>query len=438
MEDAGVDPVVKGEAEQIVDNGIRKWISIREGGEEDSPLYEMFEEASCNTWQCEACGYLEAKETDEGSLVETCPSCDRKKKLKRVRVPMKWLWKPVPKPECCDLLDVYSEVNDFVHTFVSFEDEGMYDIVTAWIIASWKMHRIRVSPYFLIVGSIETGKTRLLEVLEQLSYHAIGGVSITPAAISRIIDQYNAVVLIDQAEKLLRLTTDSGVSLYSICLSGYRKGMYYTIASQENENVISRNVFSLKAFASERVFDPALTSRCITIRMHRNAPKEKKIDEGVEGWAKRIRGMLLYYHYLDEEWDKINSGLGGRNEEIYEPLLRVIKSAGRDLKPVLDIANREYIRRMEEMKNTPEGTIIRALLNGYDNQQHEGAILAMYVMEIAEATGIGAKEIGWKLKNMGISRLRDGAGKYVPFTKSTISLLEKLATEYGVKRFNAV
>jgi hypothetical protein len=432
MEDAGVDPVVKEGEEQIVDNGIRKWLNIKRDMEGDPPLSEMFLEEACNLWECESCAHLEARETDEVSKIEKCSMCG-KRKFKQRRTPIKWLWKPVPKPESCDLLDVYNEVSDFVRNYVYIEEDAMYDLVTAWVIASWKMHRIRVAPYLLMVGTIETGKTKLLEVLAQLSYHAIGGVSITSAAVSRIIEQYNATVLIDQAEKLLRLNTDAGISMYSICLSGYRKGMYYTVASQDGENVISRNVFSLKAFASERVFDTALTSRCITIRMHRGQPKEKKIDEKGDEWAKRIRGMLLYYHYLNEEWDKVNSGLNGRNEEIYEPLLQVIQSAGRNIKPALDIANREYTKRMEEMRYAPEGIIIKALLSECDNQQHVSDLDGMYVMKIAEATGIGAKEIGWKLKNMGISRLRDSSGKYVPFTNSNTDLLEKLAAEYGVK-----
>lgn len=429
MEDADIDLAVRSEGEQIIDNGTRKWLSIKEGGEGDAPFGDMFVEEPCNIWECELCKHFEIKETDEGGKIEKCPTCG-KKKFKQRRVPLKWLWKPVPKPESCDLLDVYSEVSDYLHSYVSFEDDGMYDIVTAWMIASWKMHRLEVAPYLLVVGTIETGKTRLLEVLEELSYHAVGGVSITPAAISRVIDQHNATILIDQAEKLLRLTTDSGVSLYSICLSGYRKNMYYTIASYEGEGVTSRAVFSLKAFASERVFDPALTSRCITIRMHRSKPREKKIDKE---WSKRIRGMLLYYHYLGEEWEKIKTNLNGRNEEIYEPLLKIIKSAGRDTKPALEIAQREHIKRMEEMKYTPEGIIIKTILDEYNKQVQYDGILAIYIKEISEQSGIGTQEVGWKLKNMGISRLRDGAGKYVPFTKSTISLLEKLATEYGVK-----
>ena len=428
-----IDAEVRGIEEQIEVNGIRNWLSIREGEEKEGmELEDFFELTPCNEWICKVCGHTELLETDEAGGKTFCPSCEKKEFIQKKK-PIDWLWRTIGKPKPCDLFDIYEETYKFLKQHVVLKDEALYDILISWIIASWKSHRLDAVAYIQILGTIETGKTRLLELLNELCYHGIMAVTITPAAISRIIDTYGGTILIDQAEKLLRLTTDTGVSMYGMCLSGYRRGMKYTTADQNDQTkVISKNVFGPKAFTSERVFDPALTSRCITIRMHRNDPPSREIDYD---WTDMIRRMLLYYRYTFDYWDEGKTILKGRVREMYAPLLRIVESGSRDLLIVENYARQEKASKEAELQTSDTAIILKTILDELNHQEQQldtgGEI---YVSVIADTTLIDPKKIGWRLKNLGIARERNSTGAYIEFTPNVIEHLKQLAFEYGFKK----
>lgn len=427
-----IDAEVRGIEEQIEVNGIRNWLSIREGKEKEGmELEDFFELTPCNEWICKVCGHTELLETDEAGGKTFCPSCEKKEFIQK-KEPIDWLWRTIGKPKPCDLFDIYEETYLFLKQHVVLKDEALYDILISWIIASWKSHRLDAVAYIQILGTIETGKTRLLELLNELCYHGIMAVTITPAAISRIIDTYGGTILIDQAEKLLRLTTDTGVSMYGMCLSGYRRGVKYTTADQNDQTkVISKNVFGPKAFTSERVFDPALTSRCITIRMHRNDPPSREIDYD---WTDMIRRMLLYYRYKFDYWDEGKTILKGRVREMYAPLLRIVESGSRDLILVENYARQEKASKEVELQSSDNAIILKILLDELKHQETQLDVTEMYVSNIAEETLIKHESIGWRLRNMGIPRKRGRMGMYVPFEPSVIEHLKQLASEYGFEK----
>lgn len=428
-----VDEAIQGIAEQIDINGIRNWLTIYKGskGEAGEDIDDMFTLAPCNEWVCEKCGHLEFAPTDKphnGRGKEECPGCSRKSFVQKTP-PIEWLWPKLYLPEPCDLFDIYEEIYHFLKQHIVLQDEAMYNILIAWIISSWKSHRLQTIPYIQILGTIETGKTRLLELLNEFCYHSIMAVSITPAAISRLIDNYEATILIDQAEKLLRLNSESGLSLYSICLSGYRKGMHYTIADQNNpNNTISKNVFGPKAFTSERVFDPALTSRCVTIRMHRHEPLSKEIDYD---WAQSIRKMLLYYRYKFDVWNGYKTILKGRVRELYSPLLQIVASGSKDTKIVENYARQQKQQKDAEFQTSDEAIILKTILDNLGVQERQLDVTELFISEIADITVIDVKRVGWRLKNLGIERKRSASGMYIEFTPQVILHLKQLGIEYG-------
>lgn len=425
-----IDADVWGIKEQIEVNGIRNWLSIKGGEEKEGMVLEdFFELTPCNKWVCNICGHTELLGTDAAGNKTFCPSCERKEFVQNAE-PIEWLWREMGIPKPCDLFDIYEEIYKFLKQHVVLNNEALYDILIAWLISSWKLHRLDAVAYIQILGTIETGKTRLLELLNELCYHGIMAVTITPAAISRVIDTHGGTILLDQAEKLLRLSTDSGVSMYGICLSGYRRGMKYTTADQNDQTkIISKNVFGPKAFTSERVFDPALTSRCITIRMHRNDPPSRTIDYD---WTSMIRRMLLYYRYKFDYWDEGRTILKGRSRELYAPLLRIVESGSRDLIVVENYARQEKASKDAELQTSDTAIILKTILdqlNHCEQQLDTGG--EIFISEIADTTLIDPKKIGWRLKNLGIARERNSAGAYIEFTPNVIEHLKQLAFEYG-------
>lgn len=423
------DEAVSHIAEQIEVNEIRNFLSLKESEEDGAELEDLFQLTPCNEWICEQCGYLEFAKTDKRTGKGICPSCGKKSFIQKAE-PIEWLWPKLYPPKLCDLSDVYDEIYRFLKQHIVLPDETLFDILTAWVISSWKTHRVNSIGYIQILGTIETGKTRLLELLNELCYHSIIAVAITPAAIARVIDNYEATILLDQAEKLLRLNTDSGVSLYGICLSGYRKGMRYTTADQNDPyKVISKNVFGPKAFTSERTFDPALTSRCISIRMHRDTPFSSEIDYD---WAQLIRQYLLYYRYKFDFWDKTETILKGRTRERYISLLRVINSAGKDIKIAENYARQEKIVKDVDLQTTDNAIILKVILDELDTQERQFSRTNIFLSTITEATFLKPESIGWRLRNMGIPRSRSKRGMYINFTPKTVKHLKQLGFEYGL------
>jgi len=149
----------------------------------------------------------------------------------------------------------------------------------------------------------------------------------SPATLSRLIDQHGGLVLIDEAEHLAN--SSSGTSgLLPILLSGYKDTgrVHRTVGNK----VCCFRTYGPKAYAAIGESHPTLANRSITIPMFRDGTRsaDRLLDESSQTWTRIRDGFQelalshgCQWHTLfrtNRDW-----GITGRHREIWGPLLRL-------------------------------------------------------------------------------------------------------------------
>ncbi len=281
-------------------------------------------------------------------------------------------WRPIEKypfaqingVQDYDSIDkLYDQIYEYVREHIDFTEEAFYHIVSAFIIASWRINDFDSVPYLMFLGEFMSGKTRALEVLSELCYHAIKTSSISPAGVVRLVDKYKVTLLVDETEIL---NTESKTELVGILNSGYKAGDNYIRAKQDSGDLEYWKTFGFKALAGTQDFTKTLNSRCAEIAMERaTRPIRKKIDKEK---ASELRMQLLDYRLknLSKPFEEVNLPFeNGRNHELFEPLIQIAPS--QHGKMIIDYGLKlEGSRRIEE-ETSFEGDVLRATLKVVKN-----------------------------------------------------------------------
>ena len=362
-----------------------------------------------------------------------CGSCNRVTDCDPITPPVvKELWTPYGDPVVFSGLDLlFPRVAEFVKDCLVLRDDQEAIVLTLWIIASYKSHCFDTVPYLQFLGSVESGKTRALEVLGLLAYRAVNCISVSPSALCRAIEHYKPTLLLDQAEMKFNLKSERGCEMYDIFMSGYKKGERYLVAKKDDDyGLVSRDVFGFKAVASTRVFDEAFTSRSILFHMKQGLPKVKKIGAVERARACVLRDMLLYYGLRNDVFPVLDLDLTGRRYELYYSLFTVGKEFGITPELVEEYLVEDKKQMAGEMSDSIDADILREIqtvLHMID--EHE----KIRVKDIADRLDSQSRIIGYRLKSMNIQRKHGHDGAYVDFTdKKTMDELSYLFTKFHI------
>jgi hypothetical protein len=167
------------------------------------------------------------------------------------------------------------------------QQQGWQLTLALWILTTYIVELFNEIPYLRLTGPTASGKTRCLDVLEQLCFRPVRASSISPAVLYRISDDQAPTILIDEAESL----GDPGNKLLYILNAGYKKGgqasRMETRGQNEQPLVMWYHCYGCKAFASINSIPSQLESRSITLRMFRsgNVAACRAIDAADPHWA---------------------------------------------------------------------------------------------------------------------------------------------------------
>lgn len=177
------------------------------------------------------------------------------------------------------LADVLALLVAFVRRFVA--QELCASIVCAlWVVHAWVIEATSTTPYVHVTSpEAESGKTRLLEVLELLVPRPLSTSNITAPALFRTIDEREPTLFIDEADNLFA-DRAAKADLLGIINSGYRRGKcVHRLGGAQHERLDSFEVFCPKMIAGLEDLPPTTASRSLRIEM-----KRRKADEPVEGF----------------------------------------------------------------------------------------------------------------------------------------------------------
>ena len=188
-------------------------------------------------------------------------------------------------------------------------------------------------PYLFVGGPMGSGKTRVLEVLQQLAFRPTKSENVTAPTLFRTLHAHGGVMLYDEAERL-RQHHDPQQEIQATFLSGYKRGGCATRLELVDDKYrpVKFAVYGPKALACIAGLAPTLANRCIPIMMFRSAPdsdKPKRRIEADPGVWQNLRDDLHVFaleHGRDlirfvGQRDVVPAAITGRNYELWQPLL---------------------------------------------------------------------------------------------------------------------
>lgn len=333
--------------------------------------------------------------------------------------------------------DLWNEVKQFVFEHLFLPDQNLYDVLTAWIFATWIYEVWNVVPYIFFYGPVASGKTRGLEILHRLSYRAVLSSNISSAALFRACESWHPTLILDETEIYNKQEKNEIIGLLN---SGYRRGQFAIRVriTPQGELLDVFDVFGFKAMAGTEGLAKTLESRSIMIRMIKNRRKvrlhidEKKADE--------LRAKLLFWRLmimngceLGELCEGFLKRVGdldfdsGRLEELFQCLLAVAND-GRE--NILAYAEKMNEMRLFEEATSIEAEVVEIMLNS-DLGLFNNVILTKDVTEKYNASRVEREKVktgyvGWAIRRLGFEPRHTRQGNGWLFDRERLSYLKQI------------
>lgn len=230
--------------------------------------------------------------------------------------------------QCPDTTGIHQRVRAYLQKYLGLRHCAEYDLVAFWIMGTYLKPLFKCYPILFFNAPYESGKTRCLEAVGQLSLNGKWFGEITPAAFRRYAES-KITFCLDEL-KDLGLKNDS--PLISILLNAYN-GAEVAISEPARKNGWLPVIFKITSPVAmgniQEIKNEALKSRTIQIRTEYN-PSYKNITlpgdrqnepaqirDGLYGWFLRnwkpIRERYQTYPEIP--------GLSAREMDSYKPLL---------------------------------------------------------------------------------------------------------------------
>ena len=246
---------------------------------------------------------------------------------------------PVGASERGDARELLDSASRFLRKFVSLSD-SQARAITLWVAHTHSFYAADCTPY-LSVNSAEpeSGKTRLLEVLEVLVPNPWFTGRVSPAVLTRKIDARCPTVLLDESDTAFGGEREYAETLRGVLNTGYRRGGKASCCVGQGANISYKDfaTFSPKAIAGIGRLPDTVASRSIPIRLKR-APRatiEKFRKREAEREGSKIADQLAAWCKANIE--KLRAArpefphqLSDRQSDVCEPLFAIADLAGGD------------------------------------------------------------------------------------------------------------
>lgn len=250
-----------------------------------------------------------------------------------------------PKTQAHDAGDgaaLLSEVSAHINTYMSMT-ASQNIAVTFWTMHTHAFAAARSTPYLLISSAEkESGKSTLLEVLEQIVRNKWRTSRTSAAVLPRKIEDQKPTLLLDETDQSLKSSKEYAAALTGALNDGYRYNGATSLCVVEKGSAITYRDFSLfcaKAIAGVgSLLDDTTVSRCIPIRLKRqkrDAAKAEFDPDEVEPYAFGLRDRLAawgaaHIDTLAKLKPEFPKELGGRQRQVTKPLLAIADVVGGD------------------------------------------------------------------------------------------------------------
>jgi hypothetical protein len=245
---------------------------------------------------------------------------------------------PSPLPSVGSVLD---RLAAFVKRFVAFASDHQLCAVVLWIAHTHAFEAAECSPRLAIQSAEkQSGKTRLLEVLELTTREPRQVVNMSEAALFRVIEAGTPTVLWDEIDAVFGPKARDREDLRAMLNAGYRAGATVERCVGEGSKLEVKpfRVFCPVALAGIGQLPDTVQDRSIVIRLRRrriDEPIDKLRRRRVEPEAAELRSDLAAVlervtEQLADLSPELPPGLPDRAEDVWEPLVAIADLAGWD------------------------------------------------------------------------------------------------------------
>ena len=242
------------------------------------------------------------------------------------------------KPAEVDLGGLLADVEKFICRYVS-TGEAESTAIMLWVAHTHAIEAAECTPYLYVTSAEkQSGKTRLLEVLQLLVARPWFTSRVSAAVLVRKVSRDVPTLLLDETDSAFKADKEYSEALRGILNAGYRRGGVASLCVKKGGefDLVDFPVFCAKALAGIGQLPDTIADRSIRINMKRRSPGDKverfrllaaqdqasPLRERLEQWANVAVTRLVDAHpVLPEE-------LSDRAADVWEPLFAEADMAG--------------------------------------------------------------------------------------------------------------
>lgn len=245
---------------------------------------------------------------------------------------------PEWKPQLLEGHTALDAVLVYLRRFVCVS-ESQARVVALWAVHTHVFSAGDATPYLAITSAEkQSGKTRLLEVLETIVASPWLTGSVTAAVLTRKIDLEKPTLLLDESDAAFGGSKEYAEALRGVLNTGHRRSGTTSRCVGKGADISFRDfsTFCPKAIAGIGKLPDTVADRAIPIRLKR-AARNERVERfrlrNVQTEAARLRGQMggwgaAIVESLREAYPDLPSELTDRQQDGAEPLLAIADLAG--------------------------------------------------------------------------------------------------------------
>jgi hypothetical protein len=256
-----------------------------------------------------------------------------------------------------DPAEVLDEVAAWIGRYLSVPSGHCITVLALWAAHTHATGVFYVTPRLILDSAEpESGKTRVLELLNLIVRAPIFTMNTTIAALYRRLDGEPRTILLDEADAVFaKGAAQNHEDLRALLNAGYKRGATVDrcVGDGASMKVAEFPVFAPVALAGIAGNMPAtITTRAVTVHMRRRAPDEdiaEFIEEDAIGEAAPLRQALADWmgsaadSELKGSRPAMPAGVADRKAEVWRALLAIADAAGGDWPAAARRACRHFV-----------------------------------------------------------------------------------------------
>jgi len=293
-----------------------------------------------STWACVQCGNtVDSGDAIVGDDIESrepnyCRVCENQRDFELANLPEGTntedvlnlfptdglVWQPPSAIAQPDIETLFDDVREFIYNHWE-GDDYLYDGLAAYAISTWIRPELDFVPHLLITGSHESGKTRLLNTLKEVSYRCIHTAAPSSAALFRAINDYHVTLYLSEYHDL---PDDVQDEVDAVLKAGQKRGEVAMRATESAGGGYTPKVFdpfTHVSISTQFTVDDDMESRCFTVKTSkasREMPRQVADADQLRNRLMGFRARVLASPRVKEAQQTVEDMMD--SQEIYNRL----------------------------------------------------------------------------------------------------------------------